>query len=426
MLAAAIGGGWMGPQRKPEHDKIVSMLCDTNVDLNAQDKDGFTALSWSLRSDNLEATKLLVAAGADRSLGKELGRDAITLANSAEKKEAIRTAGEREAREALTKRNSELIVGRWRDENSLSTYSAYGEVVTKFDDGRTISGNWSIVADILTKRNREARIVELTNSTFVFEDDGVVWHARRISQEELDAERAKAEVTRRMFVGTWKDLSDGDEYIFNDDGTMVADGRKTRNLWSIDGDRFTSGNGTPYRIAEINDTSFILKRLGGSSREWRATRMGRPNGDSPLGAAEPVALSSARQQIEQNYAEERGEGPLATPATRGHAWSASSSASLGGIPMSVAALRLEAGITKTPEYTLTHVDVAAGIVEFEQKVSPGKNLKIAITLYPLEGREKDACRISVKANFLGGMTCTRDVLCSEFTRLMDIAGGLVR
>ena len=98
MLAASIGGGWMGPQRKSEHDKILSMLCETKADLNAMDKNGNTALMLSLINNNLEATKILVAAGADRSIQNSAGRDAFALARGDnDKYNALQTAAEAEA-----------------------------------------------------------------------------------------------------------------------------------------------------------------------------------------------------------------------------------------------------------------------------------------------------------------------------------------
>ena len=80
MTAAGWHGGWGGVSRKPEYDKIVSMLCDAKVDLNAIDKSGNTALMLSLMNKNLEATKILVAAGADRNIQNSAGRDAFSLA----------------------------------------------------------------------------------------------------------------------------------------------------------------------------------------------------------------------------------------------------------------------------------------------------------------------------------------------------------
>lgn len=80
MSAAGWQGGWGGMSRKPEHDTIVSMLCGAKADLNAIDKNGNTALAQSLMNNNLEATRILVDAGADRAIKNNDGSDAFALA----------------------------------------------------------------------------------------------------------------------------------------------------------------------------------------------------------------------------------------------------------------------------------------------------------------------------------------------------------
>lgn len=176
MLAASLGGGWSGPQRKPEHDKIVSILCEAKVDLNVQDHDGYSALGCSLRSGNLEATKILVAAGADRESGKDVGRDAYTLAaTDARKVDAIRTPAERNERKRIGDQNSRLFVGVWHwdgSKKSVWTCGADGTIQWKRDDdwGDMV---WSIDGDILTygKRPFRLQILELTDSTLVLKQE---------------------------------------------------------------------------------------------------------------------------------------------------------------------------------------------------------------------------------------------------------------
>ena len=273
MLAASIGGGWMGPQRKPEHDRLVSILCETKPDLNAQDNDGYSALGWSLRTGNLEAAKILVAAGADRNTGKDTGHDAFTLAKNDKKKiDAIRTPAEREAREKLFGQYPTLLVGVWRDENSVMTYNADGTRITKHDEkSRPEKGTWSVKEDVLQTENYRATIIELTESTFVFEDSGGRWHAKRVSNEEVEAARQKMEKTRQMFIGTWR--NDDGQFTFNADGTLIGNNSVTSGKWSIDGDIFTSGSGREYKIIEISDTSFFLKYTGSWGSDFRGTKV---------------------------------------------------------------------------------------------------------------------------------------------------------
>ena len=276
MLAASIGGGWMGPQRKPEHDKLVSILCDAKADLNAQDNDGYSALGWSLRSGNVEAAKILVAAGADRNTGKDTEHDAFTLAKDDKgKTDAIRTPDEREAREKLFAQYPKLIVGVWRDENSVMTYNGDGTRSVKRDGkSRSEKGTWSIKEDVLTTDNYRATIIELTDSSFVFEDRGR-WHAKRVPQEEIAAARAKVEKTRQMLIGTWRDADqDNVEFTIKSDGSMVGNGNVVSGKWSLEEDIFTSGSGKRYQLISIDGTSFVFKRLddiwGGN---WRGTKI---------------------------------------------------------------------------------------------------------------------------------------------------------
>lgn len=88
-----------------------------------------------------------------------------------------------------------LLVGSWRDENSLLTYEADGTKIAKYDSGTTQKGTWSIDGDILTyvyverdgKRLEDPkpyrmRILQLTQEKFVSKDipEGKEWHAVRV------------------------------------------------------------------------------------------------------------------------------------------------------------------------------------------------------------------------------------------------------
>ena len=110
----------------------------------------------------------------------------------------------------------------------------------------------------------------------------------------------------------------------------------------------------------------------------------------------------------------------------GQDWSASASAELSGIPKSVAFKRIKANIPKSPEYSLTKTELKAGTIEFEQPLSPGRKLGFVVQVSPISESTGESCSISIRANFLGGMKSQKEDIIVEFTRLLDVAGGLIR
>lgn len=271
MFAASIGGGW-GLRRKPEHDKLVSILCDAKADLNAQDNDGYSALGWSLRSDNLNAAKILVAAGADRNIGKDTGHDAFTLAQDDEAKiDAIRTPAEREERSNLGARYTQLLVGVWRDNESTLVYNADGTQTVKFNNGHTKTGTWSVDGDIFKFDHRKGRIVELNDSTWILDINGEQWRATRVTKTELDAARAKVQKTHQMLIGTWRDENNR-QFVINADGSV--NGEVLSGKWTLDEDTLVSGSGRRYKIISSDATSFVFEQLDGIyGGKWRWTRV---------------------------------------------------------------------------------------------------------------------------------------------------------
>jgi hypothetical protein len=87
-----------------------------------------------------------------------------------------------------------LIVGTWRDENSVITYRPDGTNSTKFDNGMTASGNWSVDGDNLTyifvevngkplatPQNQRYQILEISKDRYVAKGtDGKVWNGVRV------------------------------------------------------------------------------------------------------------------------------------------------------------------------------------------------------------------------------------------------------
>lgn len=97
-----------------------------------------------------------------------------------------------EMRRTMLGNAQKLIVGTWRYENSLITYSADGTKVEKYNDGNSSRCKWSIDGDTLTdamfehngrRDSGQARyqILELSHETFTSRDDeGKEWHAIRV------------------------------------------------------------------------------------------------------------------------------------------------------------------------------------------------------------------------------------------------------
>jgi hypothetical protein len=88
-----------------------------------------------------------------------------------------------------------LLVGSWRDENSLVTYNADGTKSGIYDSGGTEKGTWSIEGDIMTDVRAESngksiekptifryQILEITGEKFVSKslNGGEMWHAARV------------------------------------------------------------------------------------------------------------------------------------------------------------------------------------------------------------------------------------------------------
>jgi hypothetical protein len=95
-----------------------------------------------------------------------------------------------------------MIVGTWRDNNSVATYNADGTRNTKYDNGDESFGTWHIEGDILTdvinkykKKNGRIMIFNKTYTmrflyidenryTLRYDGDGSIWNATRIKKLE--------------------------------------------------------------------------------------------------------------------------------------------------------------------------------------------------------------------------------------------------
>ena len=294
MLAAGWGGGW-GVVQTPGHVKIVSLLCDNKADLNLADNEGNTALMLSLMRNNLDATKILVAAGADRSIRNIEGRDAFAIAKDDEAKiAALQTVEESEEIVQRQRQYPKTILGVWKDQDGdLYEYKADGTKTERLRNGRERSEKWSIKGNILDCGSWQARIIVLNDSRYeIRQPGGRMWAATRVPHSALDAEREKVNKLREMFVGTWRN-EDG-QFTFNADGTLIGNNNVSSGKWSIDGDVFTSGSGREYKIEVISDTSFILKYKGAWGSDFRGTKVTQELLDAERAQAEAARAKAER------------------------------------------------------------------------------------------------------------------------------------
>jgi ankyrin repeat protein len=96
----------------------VKVFLDKGVDVNAEDKDGMTALMWAVVNDQTEIAKLLIDAGADIYVKNHQGNTASTLAakgNHIEIFELLKHVGEQKAIDRFLRTGYEhYINGRYR------------------------------------------------------------------------------------------------------------------------------------------------------------------------------------------------------------------------------------------------------------------------------------------------------------------------
>ena len=269
-LIAAASLGRFGSQRTLEHDKIVERLCAAQASLDDQDDDGFTALARSLQAGNLNAAKILVAAGADRDVGKDKRVDAFTLAGDRhDYLEAIRTDSERRERTALGMKYAQQLLGVWLEEENSAyyTFNLDGTSVERNKYGAEKTVTWSVAADTLVWGENSWKITRLDDGSFRMVRPGWYWSAKRVKRGDLDAAREAVESVRRKFVGKWSD-DQGDVFTINEDGTMRGAGRD--GDWSTDGKIFISPSGRDWTIVSVDDSSFHLKWV---VLDWHAQRV---------------------------------------------------------------------------------------------------------------------------------------------------------
>jgi hypothetical protein len=82
---------------------------------------------------------------------------------------------------------SQIIVGKWRDENSMVCYNKDGAYLLECDTGIQRSGRWSINGDILTNKMKDDVedsyiILDISPNQYRLKSikTGSIWNAKRI------------------------------------------------------------------------------------------------------------------------------------------------------------------------------------------------------------------------------------------------------
>lgn len=118
--------------------------------------------------------------------------EAIAAARQAEE-QRLATERANEARRRMLASASRLLVGTWRDENSLTTYAQDGSLSGTYQNDTMVRGSWAIEGDTVITRTLERagkpvtpfmhryEIIELTAESFVLRSDsGKIYNATRV------------------------------------------------------------------------------------------------------------------------------------------------------------------------------------------------------------------------------------------------------
>lgn len=130
----------------------------------------------------------------DESLARKLGViqkvNSLTPSTPEEQRLAEqRTAQEQERRDLDTSR---MLIGAWRDENSVRTYLADGLSLTRWDNGTTRKARWSVSNGVVSlvffelngkpasETAHRVEIVSITPESLTTKDSGGTWHSTRV------------------------------------------------------------------------------------------------------------------------------------------------------------------------------------------------------------------------------------------------------
>lgn len=188
------------------------------------------------------------------------------------RRDAIRKERESATRAHLQSQYSKFILGVWKDQDGdMYEYKADGTKIERLQDGRESSESWSVRGDTLDCGSWHAKIVMLNDSRYEIQlPGGRMWSATRVPQSVIDADRAKAEATRKLVVGTWRN-EDGTR-TFTDGGRVIGSEHGDIGTWSLKGDIFNF-NGNEWKLIEVDETSILMKGAGIFVSDFRATRV---------------------------------------------------------------------------------------------------------------------------------------------------------
>jgi hypothetical protein len=130
------------------------------------------------------------AISRQQQMDAEAAARAVRVEN--ERQQAVAAQRELQEQQRKDHDNSGLLIGTWRDENSLCTYSTDGLRAVRADDGTTLKGRWSVsngrIVGEWSERNGSPsniafneQIIELTSSSMTVKDaGGSTWHSGRV------------------------------------------------------------------------------------------------------------------------------------------------------------------------------------------------------------------------------------------------------
>lgn len=138
-----------------EGEEMVKLLLARKADINAVDADNATPLWYS--SGKAEMMHTLVEAGANRLSRNVSGKTILEWASGNPLLlRALMTDEEVKSSAALIARGGTALIGTWRIQNVMVTYSSDGLGIERADDGGSIREKWAVQGGTL-----RAEIVEL-------------------------------------------------------------------------------------------------------------------------------------------------------------------------------------------------------------------------------------------------------------------------
>jgi hypothetical protein len=274
MLAASLGGGWVGARRTPEYDVITTMLLQSTPDLPApmlaRIKAPFTILAVETSGSRDFGLRLRTV--GDRPVGKatiSIGnytfeKDDVTpnpdtwiigygycLANSGN---PYNLQARLELDDGAVGYTSNIPVVIALNSANGSKDEVYFTIPSLGGQNRYLRSPWTRCEP---PGSRVGELVDTIPSEIT---------ERRLQREQLRAQYAV------NIIGTWED-QDGDRYEYRTDGTNIErlrNGRQSSKKWTIKGDTLDFGS-WQGKILSLDTSQYSVKTSDG--RIWKGTRV---------------------------------------------------------------------------------------------------------------------------------------------------------